>query len=144
MLNNSCLELITKKISNYTHVLNGYKRFINKKDILWFEPPKNIWWYKELGIRINPELGIRIGSSHYLVKLYFKDSPLKASECGCIIRLLEKSLSTGIYSGYKGAILDVRKGKLHSTKNSHWKEVDYWLEGEAENLLHIWRNLNIA
>lgn len=69
-----------KKISNYNQVIKGYKKFLGRKKIDWFEPPKAVFSYRTLSVNVNPELGLVIDNQPYLIKLYFKSNEAKKRE----------------------------------------------------------------
>ena len=64
--------MIREKV-NYPDVINGYKKFLGRKKLIWFQPPFKVWKIGELEIRLNPELGLEYNNQFYVMKLYFKD-----------------------------------------------------------------------
>lgn len=53
---------------------------------------------------------------------------------------MQSALSVGLFSGYKCALLDVERGKLHH-KREHDVSVNALLEAEAESFIKIWNSL---
>ena len=134
-----------KKKRHYPELINGYKKFLGKKKIEWFKPPRKDWKVGKLTIRINPELGLeekrRNGKSiFYVVKLYFKDQPLKKSQADQILTLMEMQLRKKLDPEIKVAILDIRNSKLHIKNNHDLSELPL-LKGEASSFETIWNNL---
>jgi hypothetical protein len=67
-----------KKQARYPEAVKSYKRFLGKKEIHWFNPPRAMWKYGGLTVRVNPELGLQIKGKKYAIKLYFKgEKPTK-------------------------------------------------------------------
>ncbi|MFT6054994.1 MAG: hypothetical protein ACJASP_001891 [Roseivirga sp.] len=132
-------ESDNRKKPHFLQIINGFIKFLKKKQVSWLVPNQAVWNYKdELFIKVNPELGLLIDDEHYLVKLHFKDSKINSSEAQYVLRLMEKSLCDGIYKNYKCALLDLRKGSFH-TMSAKSIMLDELLEAEAESFLKIWR-----
>lgn len=130
----------SKKISRYTSLVRGYFKFLGRKKANWFEPPSPIWVHKDLNVKINPEFGIEFGGERYLIKLYFKEEPLLKKDVQITLSMMTETLSTGIYTGYICALLDVERGRLHYSKAPD-KRIRSLIEGEAESFLRIWEGL---
>ena len=77
-----------KKVDGYKECLKGYKRFLGTKRYKWFDPPYKTWGPKGLLIKINPELGLRLGKEYFIIKLYFKAEALSQRKIDIILVLL--------------------------------------------------------
>lgn len=130
-----------KKKSRYLSLIKGYSKFIGRKKAIWFDPPSASWDYKDLRIKMNPEIGLILNSDKYIIKMYFKDSPLQPKDIKVLLWMMENSLCTGIFTGYKCALLDVESGKLHYKKSKD-PSIHALLEGEAEFFLKLWHSLD--
>lgn len=131
----------TKKRARYLSLINGYAKFIGRKKATWFDPPSANWDYKELRIKMNPEIGLILNSNKYIIKMYFKDSPLQSKDIKVLLWMMENSLCTGLFNGYKCALLDVENGKMHYSKSKD-PSIHALLEGEAEFFLKLWHSLD--
>jgi len=104
-----------KKIKLYPSRIDGFNKFKGRKNVDWFQPPGGVWEFGGLRIRVNPELGLKIGGKAYVVKLYFKQDTLSISRVAIIQMLLKSALHADLESESEVAILDVQKGRLFST-----------------------------
>jgi hypothetical protein len=89
---------------------------------------------------MNPELGIILNDERYIVKLYFKDTPLYKGDITILLQMMENTLSVGLFKGYKCALLDVERSKLHYSKEQQ-PSISALVEGEAESFIRIWQEL---
>jgi hypothetical protein len=115
-------------------------KFLGRKKTEWFQPPSTIWCYKELKVKMNPELGIILNNDKYIIKLYFKDTPIEKRYVDVLLWMMEQTLCDGIYKGYKCALLDVERSKLHYQKVTE-PGLATILESEADYLLNLWNSL---
>src|SRR5690606_19223941 len=132
----------SKKYPKFLPLIKGYLSLIGRKKPLWFKPPQKIWTYKSLDVRINPELGFDINGEKFIIKLYFKEEPIGKKNALLNLRLMQKTLCTGIYTGYQCVILDLRNKKQHQLPNNFDISIDALLEGEAESFLKIWSSFD--
>jgi hypothetical protein len=139
---NTFLEAFThsKKYSRFQPLVKGYLKFLGKKKIEWFKPPVSHWNYKSLSVRMNPELGIGFDDQKYIIKLYFKSVPLQKTDVEILLWMMNQTLANGIFSGYKCALLDVERSKLHY-QNKFASPISALIEGEAESFIKIWEGL---
>lgn len=86
-------------------------------------------------------MGISINGEKYIVKMYFKDTPLEKSSIDVLLWMMGSTVSTGIYAGYKCALLDVERSKLHYFKKPQ-PAINALLEGEAESFITMWQSLD--
>jgi hypothetical protein len=137
----NCLGQICnpKKNSRYMPLIDGYLKFIGRRNFDWFTPPTAIWTYKQLNIKMNPEIGIGKGSDRYIVKLYFKENALENKDIKVLLWMMEETLCQGIFKGYKCALLDVERGKLRYFKKKE-SSISALIEGEAECFIKLWES----
>jgi hypothetical protein len=129
----------SKKYSRFESLVGGYLKFLGRKKFQWFDPPSATWKYKNLYVKMNPEMGIQIGDDKYIVKLYFKEIPLENKDLEVSLSMMSQTLCQGVFSGYKCAILDVERGKL-IYKISKGQNIIPLMEGEAECFIKLWEN----
>jgi hypothetical protein len=101
-----------KKVRNYPDLVKGYKKWWGNKSIAWFNPPRSVYSSSGIEIIVNPELGLVVGGSRQVAKLYFKDDALTAYKTELIIDLMEQSLRPQVGAQDSFAVLDVRKAKI--------------------------------
>jgi hypothetical protein len=126
-----------KKASIYSAMITGYKKFLGKKEITWFTPPRKKWKPSSLEIPINPELGLEWDETKYVIKLYLKaDAPTK-DRSSSILALMNHTLKI---KGVEYALLDVRNSKLHIFENSMASLIPL-VEAEAVSLESVIKNI---
>lgn len=125
-----------KKQTNYPDAIAGYKTFLGRKTINWFQPRRETWSHGGLDIRVNPELGLEINGSRHHLKLYFKGTALRKDKADMILLLMQEALS-GVRPGDKLAILDLQTHKLFSDTQPDQSLLPL-LQGEATALASIW------
>jgi hypothetical protein len=59
-----------RKRLHFEAIVKGYKRFLGRKEIEWFDPPSSPWTVGNLTVRVNPELGLVLKGRPTVVKLY--------------------------------------------------------------------------
>lgn len=128
-----------KKRNRYPGAVAGYIKFLGRKDVRWFVPPKGVWQPSRLSVSVNPELGLTIGGEDYVIKLYFKDEKLSKQRVDLVTFLLRKQLSTARPAA-RFAVLDVANAKLYSNQPAG---VDLMplLMGEAASFVAIWDSI---
>lgn len=135
-----------KKRNNFPALINGYKKFLGRKKFEWVKPPKKDWKVGDVVITVNPELGLeekkKDGSSNfYIIKLYFKEEPLKKAQASQILTLMEMQLRSKVNEPeIKFAILDVRRSKFHIKHDQELKELPLLL-GEAQSFATMWKSM---
>ena len=134
-----------KKKKHYPELISGYKKFLGRKKLEWFMPPRKDWKVGKLTIRINPELGLEekrrnSASKFYVIKLYFKEEPLKKAQANQILTLMEMQLRSKVEPEIKFAVLDIRNNRFHIKENQDLSELPL-LKGEASSFEIIWNNL---
>ncbi|ACL03206.1 conserved hypothetical protein [Desulfatibacillum aliphaticivorans] len=126
-----------KKQKRYPEAIKGYKKFLGRKNIEWFTPPKELWSHSGLDVRVNPELGLVINGDRFIIKLYFKDEKLTKYKVPVIGALMISALASECDDSDKFAILDVSNSKL-ITFEDQVADVMPLLAGEAYSFISIW------
>lgn len=101
-----------KKVGNYNSLIEGYQKWWAKNDIKWFQTSAEIWSAYDIGIRVNPELGLVINKVPHLIKLYLKADKLSQSRVDIITHLMEKTFKEPYKKGTVMSVLDIRRSKL--------------------------------
>ncbi|MEI2431863.1 hypothetical protein RDV84_09430 [Lysobacter yananisis] len=101
----------SKRLDHYPGMIKGYSKWWGKKTLAWFPPPTTT--YSNLGIEIsvNPELGLTIDDTNYIIKMYMKSEKLTKLRTEIITELMEKSLRPLIKNKAKVVVLDVKNSK---------------------------------
>lgn len=138
-------ELLERLIDNskrlhYEAVFTGYRKFVGKRRVAFFDPPYSRWKHSDLSIRINPELGLTLDGTRYAIKLYFKSEPLSKAKAELITHTMEKSLRSKADKDTIMGVLDMRRGKLYAP-TVPIPGVDALLVSEAMAFLHLWNEL---
>lgn len=100
-----------KKLSNYPARIQAHKKWWGKKDYEWFQPLEAEWQYRQVAVRVNPELGLIDDSGPIVVKLYFKNERLSKLRVDGILHLLETTVTPAGKDARVG-ILDVPRARL--------------------------------
>lgn len=116
--------------ANYAETIRAYKKWVGKRALPWFTPPKLTWHSGTVDVLVNPELGLEIDGTKHLVKLYFKADKLPANRAALVLQMIHESIDAKGKTVPVMALLDVRKGKLH-TLAAPVKEYGSQLLGEA-------------
>jgi len=100
------------KIKAYPLIIQGYKKFLGNKKVKWSNPTKAAWVHGDLGVNVNPEIGLEINGKPHLIKLYFKADKLSKIQLQAILHLMQLKLGKTKKPVTLG-VLEVRRGKLH-------------------------------
>ncbi len=140
VLDQLCAIVPDKKKERYRAAVAVYKRFLKGKTIEWFAPREGLWQYGGLIVKINPELGLNINGTPYVIKLYFRDEPLTKAKIAGIIHLMEKQLHTYHSDDTVFSILDVQNNKL-LTNRGYRQDLMPLIRGYASAFMQIYNDL---
>lgn len=101
-----------KKLTIYPTIIDSYIAWWGKKKVNWFEPVHETITSGNLEVSINPELGLEIKDSPYLIKLYFKGEPLTKNKADIIMEIMKMYLSANNPPNSIMAVLDIQRKKL--------------------------------
>ena len=76
----------------YGLVVDNYKRFLGRKQIVQLQAPRMTWTHQTLEVRVNPELHLRINEENHLYKLYFKREQLAKNKIDMMLALMKYAL----------------------------------------------------
>jgi hypothetical protein len=128
----------TKKLPQYRALISGYKKFVGKRSIKWFDPPRTEWNAGGISVLINPELGLDIAGTRHVIKLYLKGEKVSKSAVEIIGHLMETVFSNTNSPALYG-LLDVRNAHLHKSGKS--AALGALLMGEAASFAAIMNSL---
>ncbi len=126
-----------KKRNRYPEAIEGYKKFLGRKQIRWSDPFKTSWSSSGLNVRINPELGLIISEERHVIKLYFKDEKLERRKVDVVLALMEATLRENIEPSDGIAILDVSSNALFRSSGPR-PDLMPLLAGEAAAFVTMW------
>lgn len=126
-----------KKRRIYPHVAAGYRKFLAAGDKRWFSPPQAELQLGPLAVNLNPEVGFMIDKKPHLVKLYFRQEPLTSKRTSIVLALFAAGLGKS-YPEHAFAMLDVQRGKLHTSETPPNPRLEVLLRGEAASFSTIY------
>ena len=124
-------------MSRYPAAVRAYKRFLGRKHFEWFQPPHRVWKSGELGVRVNPELGLIMNGEKLVVKLYFKRAELTRRRVETALELMHTALPLAPRETPNVAVLDVPKAKLFRYTSGK-SDLGALLAGEAVAFATMW------
>jgi hypothetical protein len=135
------LETVTddKKKESYRPLVSNYKSFLGRKACDSHNTEAAVWKYKELEVRINPEMCVSINGSKRLIKLYFKAAPLSKQRVDVILLLMKHSLPKPPNLA-EYCLLDVHHNKEYLSADPNDALLPL-LHGEADSFITIWKSL---
>lgn len=126
----------------YAQGVVGYRKFLGRKSINWFEPQAGDWIAHGLRVRLNPELGLVIDGVPRHVKLYLKQEPaLRRATVQPLLYLL--GLVPPGAHGATPLVVDVQRGNSYAP-DAKTPSVGPLLAGEAAAFTAMWRDLDRA
>lgn len=128
-----------KKIKSYPEVLNAYKKWWGRKNLDWFNPPRDVYAANGFDIILNPELGLAINGERHIIKMYLKSDALTTFKTELIIDLLEHQLRSKAAPTDNFSVLDVRRSKLFSS-GPHAPTSLPIVNAEIAYIASIWQN----
>lgn len=128
------------KLEHYRSAIEGYRKFLGRKSVTWFEPPRVVWTHGAMNIRINPEIGLEINGEKHIIKLHFKSRPISKRKVECILLLMEDAMRSKVAPDVHFSVLDVWKGRLLTSNQPRWNLRPY-LIGEAQAFTTMWTEL---
>lgn len=139
-------EMVSKltnsnKKNSYPALIAKIKEFLASKKYTWVEPSKEIIQYGNLAIRINPELGLRIGNTTYFIKLYLKKPKITMEKINILKKIMQEAYSK-LDENIHVAVFDARSGNLYSIPIDQTMELPYNLNKEASNWCKDWEELD--
>lgn len=120
--------------------LEAYRRFLGRKTVTWFEPPRAEWQFEELTVRLNPELGLTINGLPVVIKLYWKEEKLTRRQVEMILYLMQSELGPLSPESPQMAILDIPSAKLIASPIAT-TDLRPLLRAEARAFIELWRGL---
>jgi hypothetical protein len=127
------------KKMNYKRHIENYHKFLGRKEIVWFHPPKSKWNYEDLVVTINPELGLYINGKPHIIKMFLKDGEVSKRKAEALFFVMKSEFEEDFPETTFG-LLELKKSKLHvPTKEP--ENISVLLRAEATAFLEIYHNL---
>lgn len=126
-----------KKAANYPAMLAGYKKWWGRKQLMWFDPPGDVYSKFGIDVAVNPELGLKINGAPCVIKLHLKSEPLSKTRADLVVTLMHSVLGAGKTGGSDFAILDVRQSKVFTFAAAH-KNFQPMVDAELSYIATLW------
>jgi hypothetical protein len=125
-----------KKAASYAALVDGYRKWWGRKDLVWFEPSREIYEAHGVEIVVNPTLGLAVNGVPHLIRLHLKADKLTKMRADLIGALMLSTLETAS-PGAAMAVLDVRNSKLFAAGNGP-DGVDAMVNAELAYIASLW------
>ncbi len=135
-LDSALLGVGNTRTSAYVECIAAYKQWCGRKRFQWTDTFRSDWTNGGLTVKVNPELGMRINGTPYIIKLYFKGESPSKIRLETMFHLLRLSLPRELVDATPG-ILDVRRGNLF-VPSRQIADIEALLAGEASAFQTIW------
>jgi hypothetical protein len=124
------------KRTTYQPLVTNYKKFLGRK-VITSEPSNQhvTWTYKDLEVRVNPELRLNINGTETVIKLYFKSAKPASKKIAVVQLLMKHALPKA--AGASFCLLDVNNLKPYINANPSDDNLPL-LYGEADSFLTMW------
>lgn len=124
------------KRASYERTVDAYKKWAAGKALDWIGQQKGTWTFGRLAVTVNPELGVRLGSTGFNVKLYFKAEELSRRRVETILHLM--AIATQVTGANRTpALMDVPRGRF-LPQDAVLPDMNILLNGESAGFLQIW------
>ncbi|MBS1705305.1 MAG: hypothetical protein JST40_05485 [Armatimonadetes bacterium] len=134
------VHVSTHKGSKCPARLEAYRRFLGRKRVVRFAPPKSEWRFDELVVRLNPELGLNWNGTSTVIKLYWKETQLTKRQVEMILYMMHAVLGPLVEDGTQMAILDIPSANLITSPFPSANLMPL-LRSEARAFVELWRGL---
>jgi hypothetical protein len=139
-INDAVRMAIPKRKAHYREAADGFTKWMGRKEVEWFQPPKSEYGKGEIVVNVNPEIGARINGKPHLIKLYFKADKLPKNHALVSTHLMQSCLENDCPEGTVMAVLDVKRGKLIEYTSPSDK-LDAALRGELAYIESLWEDV---
>lgn len=120
---------------HYAACIDGYERWVRHRAVTALRPSGGDWQHDGLTVRVNPELHLVIDGLQYLVKTYWKATPVSKRLLDSALQLMHETCRG--HTDGTVAVLDVRRGKLHAF-NGEKANMPVYLRAEATTFASLW------
>lgn len=107
---------------HYNIMISQYKKWIKKKNVEYFQPPRGAFETSNTHIIANPELGLEINGTPHIIKLFMHKDKLTQVRANFMLAIMNS-----LWPEQNNMILDVRN------------KVEFKFRGNAENYLQAVR-----
>jgi hypothetical protein len=126
-----------KKLANYPAVISGHRKWMGRKRLDWFTPPRGKWSRLGLDVLVKPELGLNINGVPHLIKLYFKSDAIARNRVQLVTHLMASTVGSRCPGGCVMAVLDIRNARC-VPQGEQEEGMDPQLEAEAAYWMSLW------
>jgi hypothetical protein len=125
-----------KKVASYLALADGYKKWWGRKELAWFEPPRNVYTAHGVEVVVNPSLGLHVNGVPHLLRLHLKADKLTKVRADLIGALMLSTLASTV-PGTAMAVLDVRNSRLFVAGNGP-DSVGAMIDAELAYIASLW------
>lgn len=131
-----------RRLPRYREAVEGYKRFLGRRALPWFDPPGDLWRQGDLAVRVNPEFGLEIDGKKTIIKLYFKNEAPTRARVQAVLAIMDIGLGRKAAPSTQFAVLDVNQGRL-MPPDGRWIKSDMkaLLKAEAGAFVQLWNDI---
>jgi hypothetical protein len=112
-------------------------KWLGRKNVVWFVPPKKHYRASGVEVIVNPELGLSFNGQSHLIKLYFKEDELDRFRVDVILALMEHVLRPHCGSNELMSVHDCRRSKVFSWRPST-KPLMAQVDAELAYIAALW------
>ncbi len=125
-----------KKVASYEALIGGYRKWWGRKDLVWFDPPREMYEAHGIEVVVNPTLGLTINGVPHLVRLHLKADKLTKVRADLIGALMLSTLAAAV-PGATMTVLDVRNSKMFVAGNGS-EGLDAMVDAELAYVASLW------
>jgi hypothetical protein len=100
----------------YPTLVEGYRAFLGRHRVTWFTPPRGSA-LPSIEVDVTPDLALVVDGVPHLLRGYWAANPLTKRRVAVEVELMGAGLSAMV-PGATLAVLDVRRGTLHTAKRN--------------------------
>ena len=123
-----------------TEAIKGYKSWLGKKSVAWFQPPREELSVSGIDLMVNPEIGLNINGQRHIIKLYFKADKLTKFKTDVITCAMEDTLRSKAKPADLMTVVDVRRGRHFSGAGPSAK-LSGMLGAELAYIGYLWSSM---
>jgi hypothetical protein len=124
----------TARKEHYNIMISQYKKWIKKKKIEYFQPPRDAYTTSNTHIIANPELGLEINGVPHVVKLFLHKDKLTQVRANFMLAIMDC-----LWPEKNNVILDVRNKKEFKFSGNAANYIQA-INAEVASIESIWTN----
>ena len=130
------------RVKHYPELADGYKKFMGRKTLVWFEPQKGVWSCQELLVNVRPEIALVVNGQPRLIKLWLNDDQSLNKRRSELITHMMRLAIPSLQDDCQPAVLDVRSARLFEIGKSD-ADLSVLLSAQAMSFVHMYRVISV-